>query len=119
MTVEVIRKNCIGCGACVQTCPFDALDLVDGIATVDPNKCTDCGECVAVCPTMALTLEGKRKPEETVKKAVEKIKEFKPEDPGVNAYFGVWVLIEQSYGEIADVSWELLGAGRELADELG
>jgi electron transfer flavoprotein alpha subunit len=119
LTVEVIRKNCIGCGACVQTCPFDALDLVDGIATVDPNKCTDCGECVAVCPTMALTLEGKRKPEETVKKAVEKIKEFKPEDPGVNAYFGVWVLIEQSYGEIADVSWELLGAGRELADELG
>lgn len=119
MTVEVIRKNCIGCGACVQTCPFDALELVDGIATVDPDKCTDCGECVAVCPTMALTLEGKKAPQETVKKAVEKIKEFKPENPEVNAYFGCWVLIEQSYGEIADVSWELLGVGRELADELG
>ncbi|KJS20821.1 MAG: electron transfer flavoprotein subunit alpha [Clostridiaceae bacterium BRH_c20a] len=119
MTVEVIRKNCIGCGACVQTCPFDALDLVDGIAVVDPEKCTDCGACVAVCPTMALSLEGYRKPEETVKKAEEVIKEFKPKDPIVNAYFGVWVLIEQSYGEIADVSWELLGAGRRLADDLG
>jgi len=95
------------------------LELVDGIATVDPDKCTDCGECVAVCPTMALSLEGKKAPQETVKKAVEKIKEFKPENPAVNAYFGVWVLIEQNYGEIADVSWELLGAGRQLADELG
>jgi len=119
LTVEVIRKNCIGCGACVQTCPFDALDLVDGIAVVNPDKCTDCGACVAVCPTMALSLEGHRKPEETVEKAVEKIKEFKPKDPAVNAHFGVWVLLEQSYGEIADVSWELLGAGRKLADELG
>ncbi|MDK2822701.1 MAG: electron transfer flavoprotein alpha subunit [Clostridia bacterium] len=119
MTVEVIKKNCIGCGACVQTCPFDALDLVDGIAVVNPEKCTDCGACVGVCPTMALTLEDRRKPDETPKKAEEKIKEFKPKDEKVNAFFGVWVLIEQSYGEIADVSWELLGAGRKLADELG
>jgi electron transfer flavoprotein alpha subunit len=119
LTVEVIKKNCIGCGACVQTCPFDALDLVDGIAVVDPEKCTDCGVCVGVCPTMALTLEGQRESEETKEKAIEKIKEYKPEDPSVNAYFGVWVLIEQSYGEIAEVSWELLGVGRELADDLG
>jgi electron transfer flavoprotein alpha subunit len=68
---------------------------------------------------MALTLEDRRKPDETPKKAEEKIKEFKPKDEKVNAFFGVWVLIEQSYGEIADVSWELLGAGRKLADELG
>lgn len=33
-------------------------------------------------------------------------------------YRGVWVFIEQSDGEIAGVSLELLGAGRELADKL-
>ncbi|MFZ5944407.1 MAG: FAD-binding protein [Bacillota bacterium] len=119
MTVEVIKKNCIGCGACVQTCPFDALDLKDGIAVVDPEKCTDCGACVAVCPTAALTLDSRKEPQETVKEAVDKIKDYKPLDPMVNAYFGVWVLIEQSYGEIAEVSWELLGAGKKLADDLG
>lgn len=103
----------------MQTCPFDALDLVDGIAVVDPEKCTDCGACVGVCPTMALSLEGKRKPEEMPAKGEEKIKEFRPKDPQVDAYFGIWVLLEQSQGEIADVSWELLGEGKKLADELG
>lgn len=31
----------------------------------------------------------------------------------------VWVLVEHWKGEIADVNWELLGLGRELADGLG
>lgn len=30
----------------------------------------------------------------------------------------VWILIEQNDGVIADVSWELMGKGRELADDL-
>lgn len=33
----------------------------------------------------------------------------------ISAYRGVWVFIEQVNGEIAPVSWELLGKGRELA----
>lgn len=37
----------------------------------------------------------------------------------ISAYKGVWVFIEQVGGTIAPVSWELLGKGRELADELG
>jgi electron transfer flavoprotein alpha subunit len=35
------------------------------------------------------------------------------------AYRGVWVFIEQTEGEPARVSWELLGKGRELADAIG
>jgi electron transfer flavoprotein alpha subunit len=31
----------------------------------------------------------------------------------------VWILIEQNDGVIASVSWELMGKGRELADDLG
>ena len=34
------------------------------------------------------------------------------------AYSGVWVFVEQTEGEPAKVSWELLGKGRELADTL-
>jgi electron transfer flavoprotein alpha subunit len=37
----------------------------------------------------------------------------------LSAYRGVWVFIEQTGGEPAKVSWELLGKGRELADTLG
>ncbi|MBZ4654463.1 MAG: electron transfer flavoprotein alpha subunit apoprotein [Peptococcaceae bacterium] len=119
MAVKVLRGNCIGCGACVQTCPYDALTLVDGIVEVDPDKCTECGACVAVCPTQALTLED-RKSQNTIARGIERIKEVKGPAPGeAQEYKGVWVFIEHQEGEGAPVSWELLGAGRELADSLG
>lgn len=35
------------------------------------------------------------------------------------AYKHVWVFVEQERGQVHPVSWELLGAGRELADKLG
>ncbi|CEP67816.1 Electron transfer flavoprotein, alpha subunit [Moorella glycerini] len=42
-----------------------------------------------------------------------------PADTANTGYRGVWVFIEQVGGEVAPVSWELLGAGRQLADALG
>lgn len=35
------------------------------------------------------------------------------------AYKHVWVFVEQERGQIHPVSWELMGAGRKLADKLG
>ena len=40
------------------------------------------------------------------------------EEQDLSTYKGVWVFIEQVNGEIAPVSWELLGKGRQLADDL-
>lgn len=40
-------------------------------------------------------------------------------DPKFEAYKGVWVFVEQERGEVHPVSWELLGEGRKLADQLG
>ena len=37
----------------------------------------------------------------------------------LKAYKGVWVFIEHDRGQVHTVSWELLGAGRILADKLG
>lgn len=37
----------------------------------------------------------------------------------LNNYSGIWVLIEHIAGQIAPVSWELMGEGRKLADKLG
>nr|AGF34080.1 fixB [uncultured bacterium DX-1A-14] len=40
-------------------------------------------------------------------------------DERLKAYQGVWVFVEHERGEVHPVSWELLGEGRKLADQLG
>lgn len=42
--------GCLGCGTCVNVCPFDAIHMVDGVAFVDKDKCTACRKCVEICP---------------------------------------------------------------------
>lgn len=41
--------GCLGFGDCVKVCPFDAIEMVDGLPKVDPNKCVACGKCVEAC----------------------------------------------------------------------
>ena len=51
--------RCVGCGRCVQRCPFDAWTAVEngGAPAFDPSACYGCGVCVSACPTGALSLE--------------------------------------------------------------
>lgn len=55
MAVKIDKDTCIGCGACVDTCPVSALSLVDDKAQCDESVCIDCGACIAVCPTSAIS----------------------------------------------------------------
>lgn len=112
MAFIITAKKCIGCGICVQACPVNALDLVGGIAKVDDSKCIKCGKCVRVCPTSAIELLGYAVPKITQPK---KTLISKEED---SPYSGVWVLVEHDQGQVADVSWELIGTARKLADKL-
>lgn len=41
---------CLGFGDCVTVCQYDAIQIVDGIAVVDPIACGGCGMCAKVCP---------------------------------------------------------------------
>jgi electron transport complex protein RnfB len=42
--------GCIGLGSCKAACPFDAIEVINGLARVNPDKCTGCGKCVSECP---------------------------------------------------------------------
>ena len=42
--------GCLGFGDCVQACNYDAIHVIDGLATVDYKKCIGCGACSRVCP---------------------------------------------------------------------
>lgn len=48
--------GCTGYGNCKKVCPFDAIDIVDGVAVVDSEKCKACGKCIAECPRQLIEL---------------------------------------------------------------
>ena len=48
--------GCTGFGSCKEVCPFDAIDIIDGVAVVNPDKCKACGKCIAECPKHLIEL---------------------------------------------------------------
>lgn len=54
--IEVVREECIGCGDCVEACPFDAIHMRDGIA-FKCNLCEGDPTCVKFCSFEAITFE--------------------------------------------------------------
>lgn len=48
--------GCLGLGSCVQVCQFQAVHVSDGIARVDKSKCKACGACVEICPKNLIEL---------------------------------------------------------------
>jgi len=126
----LIPNKCIACGArCQSVCPVNCVEMTDaGEPIILSEKCIGCLKCIKICPAQALELsytpeelaileelarqQGGSEPEE------EEDPEAKALAAKLAAYSGVWVFVEQTEGEPAKVSWELLGKGRELADTL-
>lgn len=50
------RFGCLGYGACAHVCPQNAIQIADGLATVDKRLCVGCGKCVAACPRKLIAL---------------------------------------------------------------
>ncbi len=55
MAVIIDESKCAGCGACVGTCPVEALSMDGDIAVVDEDTCIDCGACISSCPCDAIS----------------------------------------------------------------
>ncbi len=99
--IIIDEEKCIGCEKCVKVCPVDALWMEEGIAELDEEVCISCSACVTACPVDAID------PLLIAKKA------------DFSEYSDVWVFAEQHNGELRPCGIELLGKGREIADQLG
>lgn len=101
MGIKIIKDKCKACSICVKKCPFDAIEVLDGLAVVN-DKCTICGSCIEVCPFDAIEKE---------------VVELEIKD--LSEYSGVWVYAEQRSGKLMPVVIELLGEGKKLANDIG
>jgi len=52
-------EKCMHCGACVGSCPQNAIFLNEIVLEFNDN-CNKCGRCVRICPAGALKMEGKK-----------------------------------------------------------
>ena len=131
-TARLIPGKCIACGArCQSECPKDAITMNEkGEPVIDLEKCTRCQRCVKICPVQALEIyytqeEQKVLDELAAQKAAAKpvtgveTEKVDPRLAKLRQYRGVWVFVEHTEGKAAEVSWELLGVGGDLARTRG
>ena len=53
--VEIDLDLCVGVAECVEVCPAEVYELVDGkVIAENIGECTDCMACLDVCPTNAI-----------------------------------------------------------------
>jgi len=101
MPVKVNKDKCTGCKDCIASCPFEAIELKEGKAEIN-EYCQSCMSCLSVCP------EG----------AIFETESGEPREEKPQGHSGVWIFAEQRHGKISSVTYELLGIGRKLAEDL-
>lgn len=96
-TVVIDHEKCVGCGYCVQNCPFDVISLKEykdknGKEYRKANKCTMCTDrleegmqpaCVTTCHTGAMEFGDK---DEMIRKAEKRVQEIKGRFPNAMVY---------------------------------
>lgn len=96
-SVVIDSDKCVGCGYCVQNCPFDVIELAvyedeNGDEYRKSQKCTQCYDrvseglqpaCAAICHTGAISYGEK---EAMLNKANERLAKIKERYPNANIY---------------------------------
>lgn len=63
------KAQCRDCYRCLRQCPVKAIRMINGQASVDPEKCIACGTCIKECP------QGAKQYRNDLEKAIRLLKE--------------------------------------------
>lgn len=44
------RFGCMGLGDCMNACAYNAINICNGVAAINPDRCKGCSMCVKACP---------------------------------------------------------------------
>jgi electron transfer flavoprotein alpha subunit len=99
--IFINKEKCTGCGSCMIACPFAAIEIRAKTAIVK-DHCVCCMACLNCCESGAIATD----------------REVLYGAEGDEQYRGVFVVCEHHDGKLREVTLELLGKGKELADKL-
>lgn len=98
MSLKIDPKECSGCEQCISVCPFNALSLINGLATLT-GECNFCAACISSCPANAISI----------------VKEDALPQADITNYKGIWVFAEQRDNELLEVGLELVAEAKRLS----
>lgn len=120
------RKNeCTGCGACFNTCTYDAIDMCSDeegflYPDISSEACTNCGACLRACPLTQTDVRSDRK---TVSYAVCTADSVRRESASGGAFSAMALKILEQGGVVCGASYDnnmrlrhnIIASAQELA----
>ncbi len=104
MSINIDLEKCSGCKLCLKACTLDAIEVIEKKASIDLEKCNFCAACVEACKKYG---------------AITITKEDNISLTDIKNYKNIAVFIEQRDKKISGISYEMLGEGKKLANQLG